>query len=309
MYEAKEQKQTICRKIVKSEKIKAEIVSKNKDEAGISNSVLSNNAVDIMLSFSKNGKNRERVLQKFAMANVVLDVNEEDDVYVANINFKERVPTNIHRGQGDHTVAEALIEASFKSIVPCFIPDFLFHLGEIIRSHLPQDTKAFHTSELDNKREQITAEDVFYEISNLIQIWDNINGFVLSRVLSDIATKVWRLLNQRPYSAFKRSEGITTGGGDERQALDELLMTTVPSSSWMSSDFIDEIAEVAIPLIDLSPGGPPEVIEEITRRAAEHIGDVLRIPSSDWKNRLGKAMFTKITGTPMKVKRAPDFGW
>lgn len=248
------------------------------------------------------------VIQAFGLANVVLGKNDES-YYVANLNFKERVPTTTSSSsQGDHTVAEVLIEASFKSLVPNTINGYLEGLAQLMLRHITPDVEAMHTDESSNESYKINANDVFFNIQDLLE--EQIDPYFCSQILSDVTTKVWRLFSKRPYTAFEKEEGLTTGGGKENAAKKALLETAVPYLDWRTNDYINEIAGIAIGFVDVNADSmDDEMIYTIIRRASEHVGDMMGIESADWKNRLAANIYTRITGKAMLPKPAPYMGW
>ncbi|RIJ45640.1 DUF4157 domain-containing protein [Maribellus luteus] len=255
------------------------------------------------------------VVQAFGLANVVLNIDEESrQPFVDRINFKERVPTTTPgSSQGDHTVAEALIEASIKSLEYNFIPDFLEGLLSLISRNLTGAEQAQHTEETGEARYTIDPGSVYQEIDQIRMQYTEISPFLISQKLSDITTKVWRLLSKRDLTAFDRKEGMTTGGGngvDEAAAMREIRALEVPEVGWNQQPFIDRVANILAQLIDIKETTmPDENQQKICRRAAEHVGDVLYIQSSDWKNRVAASVYNlkhaNVDGKRMAPAPAP----
>ncbi|MEO1624727.1 MAG: DUF4157 domain-containing protein, partial [Bacteroidota bacterium] len=253
------------------------------------------------------------VVQAFGLANVVLDMDPESGApYVHNINFKERVPTTTPgSSQGDHTVAEALIEASIRSLEHNSIPDFLLGLQILMRRNLTGAESALHSNERGDSRYTIAPAEVSAEIGHILESLEEISPFLLSRELSDVTTKVWRLLSKRDLTAFDRREGVTTGGGhgvEEAAAMRDIRALEVPERGWNQGPFIERVAHILASLIDFDVDNMPDDRQRhLCRRAAEHVGDVLHIESADWKNRVAAAAynFKHQAGDGMRMAPAP----
>lgn len=264
---------------------------------------LNNTAHDyhrIDLSNAKVDHGTRGVVQRVGIANVVL---EEDDrgLYVDSILFHERVPTDARGGgQGDHTVAEALIEGSFKALTGRSIKGYLKGLYDINQGHLEGTESAQHTPAGGKDRFPITPTDVGQEIERYIKGWEDVYASGSLYYLTDITTQVWRLLSKRTDTAFARAEGITTGGGSgtgEREAMKELeaLREKVPNDWHRNDEFIEHVADILLGLVDVKPKTlPKKRLQTILWRAAHHAADVLKIINTDWMNKVANKMAKHI---------------
>lgn len=144
---------------------------------------------------------------------------------VDQIEFADRVPTTASGGQGDHTVAEALIELTLQKHcrgkthveVAKSLPQLLFHLDESVSAKYLGGDKKFHVINLEG----ILA--LIHDYGQ--QATSGAEGEDLNEMLSHILEMFLRVWNKRAGSAYLRSEGKTTGGSggaDEKKAKQEL---------------------------------------------------------------------------------------
>ena len=241
--------------------------------------------------------------------------------YIENINFKERVPTTAEgSAQGDHTVAETLIEASIKALIGRGVSPFLNSLLRVMENNLTGEEKAYHTDEAEGVRSAINTKGVYEEIHAVSEAYERgeIDLVHLQRILSELTTKVWRLLSKRENTAFLRKEGRTTGGGGgagESAAMKAAASVEVPGGlDYVRAPFIEQIATLVAPLIDAVPTMfTRDELLGICRRAATHIAEVLEIGNSDWINRVAANIYFLKTGEKIAPRSAPpkfhpDFG-
>ncbi|AQR74057.1 DUF4157 domain-containing protein [Sphingomonas sp. LM7] len=144
---------------------------------------------------------------------------------VDKVQFAERVPTVASGGQGDHTVAEALVELALETHcvnkthleIAKTLPEMLLHLDS--------QTSAKYLGE-DNKYHKIDLGGIFPLIGNYAEAAANgADGEDLNEMLSYILEMYLRVWNKRAGSAYLRSEGMTTGGSggsEEKKAKKEL---------------------------------------------------------------------------------------
>jgi hypothetical protein len=144
---------------------------------------------------------------------------------VDRIEFADRVPTTASGGQGDHTVAEALIELTLQKHcrgkthveVAKSLPQLLFHLDESVSAKYLGGDKKFHVINLEGILSLIHDYDQ--------QATSGAEGEDLNEMLSHILEMFLRVWNKRAGSAYLRNEGKTTGGSggaDEKKAKQEL---------------------------------------------------------------------------------------
>jgi hypothetical protein len=144
---------------------------------------------------------------------------------VDRIEFADRVPTTASGGQGDHTVAEALIELTLQKHcrgkthveIAKSLPQLLFHLDESVSAKYLGGDKKFHVINLEGILSLIHDYDQ--------QATSGAEGEDLNEMLSHILEMFLRVWNKRAGSAYLRNEGKTTGGSggaDEKKAKQEL---------------------------------------------------------------------------------------
>lgn len=274
----------------------------------------------VTLSLNKRQYNNENsVIQAFGLANVVLDRDSEsNEIYIMNINFKERVPTDTKgTGQGDHTVAETLIEESMRALCNLNVEKFLSSLLFLMQNNLTGEETARHTDEYDATY-FINCINLYNEIDNFKSEWKSTDPIYLQYFLSDFLSQYWRLLNKREMTACIRSEGFTTGGGEgfgEMQAKAQLLdlrdRLNEERRWWAIHEYVIPVAQCAIGFIDLNISVVPENIQHVIfRRAAQHCATVMGIKNTDWINKVAAHIFNilheKTDKKRMAPKKAPE---
>lgn len=144
---------------------------------------------------------------------------------VDKVQFAERVPTTASGGQGDHTVAEALVELALEKHcrdkthvqIATTLPGMLLHLdAEASAKYLGGDNK-FHTIDLSSIEPLIGQ--YHHEATH------GAEGEDLNEMLSHILEMFLRVWNKRAGSAYDRKQGMTsggTGGADEKSAKKDL---------------------------------------------------------------------------------------
>lgn len=281
---------------------------------------MKNKDLAVTFSFNKRQYNNENtVIQAFGLANVVLDRDcKSNEIYIININFKERVPTDTKgSSQGDHTVAEALIEESIKTLCNLPIESFLSSLLSLMEYNLTGEETARHTEEY-NATSSIDCFGLYNEISDFKNKWKYTDPIYLQYYLSDYLSQYWRLLNKRKMTAYIRSEGFTTGGGEgsgEMQAKAKLLelkdRLDREKQWWAIHEYVILVAQCAIGFIDLNISKVPEDIQHVIfRRAAQHCATVMGIENTDWINKVAVHIFNilheKTDEKRMAPKKAPN---
>ncbi|SMO94686.1 DUF4157 domain-containing protein [Gracilimonas mengyeensis] len=237
------------------------------------------------------------VAQLMAIANVVV-FNDGGGAKVVNIKFAERVPTTVSGGQGDHGVAEVLIQESISSLKGKTIYGFLEGLYHMVMSDLEGIEIARHTSQLDEVS-GINKANLLHEIATLAGNLDKTPPENLQYLLSEVTTKYWRLLEKREMTAFKKEDKLTTGGGQEKDGIKGLRRIKERLHSTMGSD-IDYQEENALAdaigytpfLMDLiAQEFSNEDLDTLVSRAATHVAEFLGISDggfiSELTNQLG----------------------
>lgn len=230
--------------------------------------------------------------QLLAIANVVV-FNKGDGARVAAIRFAERVPTTVGDGQGDHGVAEVLIQESITALEGRSVYEFLKGLYDRALANLEGIEIARHTSQL-GESSQINKAKLLHEIATLAGNLSKTPPENLQYLLSEVTTKYWRLLEKRDLTAFDRKEKRTTGGGQEKDGIQGLrrIKQRLHSSTGRDIDYTreDALADAIgyTPfLMDLiAHEFNNENLGTLTLRAAAHVADFFGIDDESFVEEL-----------------------
>lgn len=195
---------------------------------------------------------------------------------VNSVEFAGRVPTTAGAGQGDHTVAEVLVEMmlqktcigkthreiaseislQFRLIDEEVITRFKTEIGTFEKldyGSLDKKALAYATAANDPSTE---GEDLNEMLANLLEAF-------------------LRLWNKRPGSAYLKSAGKTTGGGDEKGSKQNILMIAKQSEIQGSNEVLAEaLVSSVLGMIDFKPNKKDP--EDLTQ-AAKHIAMALQL--------------------------------
>lgn len=143
---------------------------------------------------------------------------------VSEVEFAERVPTIVSSGQGDHTVSEALLELTLERFcigkthaqIAAGLPMLLQHLdSEAVAKFLAENGK-YETMTIGKIKELISAYQM--AANSGTAYGEDLNG-----MLENIFEMFLRLWNKRAGSAYARKEGMTFGGGKEKEGKKEII--------------------------------------------------------------------------------------
>lgn len=225
----------------------------------------------------------ESPAQLLAIANVVV-FNDGGGAKVMAINFAERVPTTVGNGQGDHGVAEVLIQESISSLTGKTVYEYLKGLYERVEKNLEGLEIARHTSQL-GKSFGTNKTALLNRIAALAGDLATTPPENLQYLLSELTTEYWRLLEKRDLTAFARSKALTTGGGQEKEGIQGLRRVKERLSSQKGRDYdygrddaLDDAIGYTPFLMDLiAHEFGNEDLETLVVRAATHVADFLQI--------------------------------
>ncbi len=221
--------------------------------------------------------------QLLAIANVVV-FNDGSGAKVLAINFAERVPTTVGKGQGDHGVAEVLIQESISSLTGKTVYEYLKGLYELAEKNLEGLEIARHTSQL-GKSSATNKTKLLNQIATLARDLATTPPENLQYLLSEVTTEYWRLLEKRNLTAFDRSDKRTTGGGQEKDGIQGLrrVKERLYSQKGFDDDYgrgeaLDDAIGYTPFLMDLiAHEFGNEDLNTLVVRAANHVAEFLQI--------------------------------
>lgn len=168
---------------------------------------------------------------------------------VTEVRIEGRAPTTVGGSrQGDHTVAETLINESVLREVRGFSRKLAFNnLLAVSQWLLPQKDYALLTDQFG----KYWAE------------WDQLEGEDQNRVLEDLIQTYIERANKREATAFDRKAGLTTGGGSgvaERGAIKSVreLANTIDSGDKPNASDLNSVAMELTALVDFVYSQPNE---------------------------------------------------
>jgi len=145
---------------------------------------------------------------------------------VDRVEFADRVPTSASGGQGDHTVAEALIEVALEKHcrnkthleIAQTLPEMFYHLDTDVTAKYMGDNRKYKYINVAGLVPLIGAYEQAAQ--------QGADGEDLNEMLSHILEMYLRIWNKRPGSAYLRGDKKTTGGsgGIEEKKAKEVLV-------------------------------------------------------------------------------------
>ena len=164
------------------------------------------------------------VMQRILIKVTTTRIKEGEPRVITKVEFAERVPTTVSSGQGDHTVAEALVELALERFcigkthaqVAAGLPSLLYHLDQDAVAKYKAETGGFETATINTLLElmrgyQEAADSGKYDSEDLNLMLDHIFEIFL------------RLWNKRAGAAYAKSAGMTFGGGKEKEGKKGIL--------------------------------------------------------------------------------------
>lgn len=135
---------------------------------------------------------------------------------ISKVLFEGRVPTVVTSGQGDHTVAEALMELRVEQFclgkTHAEVAESIFQLFVLLDAEAKTRFKSDDNKMTALDQQKIQSDATAYKD----MVAKGAEGEDLNEALSNLLTAFMRLWNKRAGSAYLRSEGMTSGGGDEK---------------------------------------------------------------------------------------------
>lgn len=150
---------------------------------------------------------QDNMIQRKIIARIRTENSGSPDLprIISELRLEGRAPTDAEgSGQGDHTVAETLINESVRREV----------LGQSRKLALNNLTVLAHLT---------LPEAGYAELHGLFtkywSIFDSLEGEDQNTVLEELIQRYIEIANKRPGTAFARKLEVTRGGGGERQAI------------------------------------------------------------------------------------------
>lgn len=179
-----------------------------------------------------------QVIQNKIIARIRTKASEHPDLprTISEVRLEGRAPTDARGGgQGDHTVAETLINES------------------VIREIMGQSRKVA-INNIGVLAQMTLPEAGVLEISELIgSVWNGFDaweGEDQNRFVEELVQRYIEIANKRPGTAFARNEEVTRGGGGERQAIG-LIRRLADKVSAGQAPGPEDLAEAATNLTEL----------------------------------------------------------
>lgn len=260
-----------------------EVLEKEADVMG-AKAILSNTQMHKKGNLTTSNSNNNLVQRKIIAR---IRTQKSDDPHlgriISELRLEGRAPTDsTGSGQGDHTVAETLINESVRQEVMHMQRKIaLNNMMVLARLTLPDKDIAILRSE-------------FYE-----KYWTNFNTFDgedQNTILENCIQKYIELANKRPGTAFARDKEVTRGGGGERQAIGLVreLADKIRKHEEINGSDLQYAAQSILDLIDIKfEGGEEERYVNTIVRALQHaLLSVLTLP----KNQVLEIIYDLITG-------------
>lgn len=233
----------------------------------------------------KNRNSKSGIIQRKIIARIRTEPGGENlPRTISEVRLEGRAPTDILGGnQGDHTVAETLINESVRQEITGMPRKVaLNNLMVLAQLTLPDD----NIHELNTN---------FYA-----KYWDNfdtLDGEDQNTIIEEFVQRYIELANKRPGTAFARNDQITRGGGGERGAIGGIreLADKLKTGQVISENDLYVAAENVLNLIDIKfiQGHQVRYIDTIVR-ALQHA--VLSVLVGLSKEQLKKLIEDLITG-------------
>lgn len=132
---------------------------------------------------------------------------------IVGIQVAERAPTTVSKGQGDHTVAETLIVEAVQGIC---------HLQQYWPAYvaLLNNVTTFAES---NKIDRYDVDAIIAEFRQTDEkTFTGMDGEDQVASIERLIDTLIRSANKMPHSAFAKKEGLTSGGGNEKAAIEKI---------------------------------------------------------------------------------------
>lgn len=221
--------------------------------------------------------NNDDEVMQLLLVKVTTAKNNFGDRVIIKVEIAERAPTQVSGSQGDHTIAEALMELMLVSFIKGKTHKETAKSIELLLAHLDQQAR----TKFKNDNDTFTNLDIKF-ISQLINNYNEMafnndtDGEDLNNMLESILDAFIRLWNKRAGSAYSKKEGKTTGGGggpEEKKAKKELLLLSEKTKTEGSSEELaSDMANHILTMIDFKVTGKEDLIE-----AAKHISAAIEI--------------------------------
>jgi len=154
------------------------------------------------------GRNSDNLVQRKIIARIRTAKSDSPDFprVISELRLEGRAPTDAEgQGQGDHTVAETLINESVRQEVMGMPRRIALNNIMVLASlTLPEEGAKEIATNYYNK---------YWEE------FDHIEGEDQNIILEECIQRYIEIANKRPGTAFARNKEVTRGGGSERQAI------------------------------------------------------------------------------------------
>lgn len=178
------------------------------------------------------------VIQNKIIARIRTEASEHPDLprTISEVRLEGRAPTDARGGgQGDHTVAETLInESVIREIMGQSRKVAINNMGVLARMTLPEAG----VREIDELIGSVWTD---------FEAWE---GEDQNRFVEELVQRYIEIANKRPGTAFARNEEVTRGGGGERQSIG-LIRRLADKVSAGQAPGPEDLAEAAINLTEL----------------------------------------------------------
>lgn len=158
---------------------------------------------------------------------------------ITEVKVEGRAPTTVSGSQGDHTVAETLIVEAVQGI--CRFQEYWPAYLKLLQ--------AIPTFAEQNKVDRYDAQQVYAEFSKTDEkTFREMDGEDQVASIEALIDGLIRAANKVPNSAFAKKEGVTSGGGKEKEAINSIRDTAMGGPLMLPTIFM--IAEQLVELID-----------------------------------------------------------
>lgn len=158
---------------------------------------------------------------------------------ITEVKVEGRAPTTVSKGQGDHTVAETLIVEAIQGICR-------------FQEYWPAYLKLLHnikTFAEENKIDRYDVDALYKEFAQTDEkAFKELDGEDQVASIEALIDALIRSANKVANSAFAKKEGVTSGGGKEKEAINLIRETAMSGSLGIPTVFW--VAEQLVELID-----------------------------------------------------------
>ncbi len=172
-------------------------------------------------------------------------IEESKTRVIVEVLVAERAPTTVSKGQGDHTVAETLIVEAVRGIchLQQYWPAYVALLNNI------------HTFADSNKIDRYDVDAIIEEFRKTDEkTFTGMDGEDQVASIERLIDTLIRSANKVPNSAFAKKEGLTSGGGKEKAAIEKIR--EIAGGGAASLEVLLAVAAHIVELIDYTKFDP-----------------------------------------------------